>query len=131
LFMKINILKSSRCQSRVFNHCYAGSIPFTLQISFYSFSAKVIDSPNASNFTSFVFSESRIPRPCQLCCRDCPYSLWLHDSSTYKLHFTTFMKFGSHYSSCASSFTPFALSESHDRFAPGIIRLTNFNALRF
>ena len=53
--------------------------------------------------------------------RDCPDSLWLQDSSTYELNFTTFMKFWSHYSSCASSFIPFALSESHDRFAPGII----------
>jgi len=30
------------------------SISFTLQISFHSFSANVIDSTNASNFTSFV-----------------------------------------------------------------------------
>jgi len=47
-------------------------------------------------------------------------AFWLQDSSNYKLHFTTFMKFGSYYSSCASSFTPFALSGSHDRFVPGI-----------
>jgi len=39
----------------------------------------------------------QIPRPCQLCWRDC--------------------------SSYALSFTPFALSGSHYRYAPGIVRL--------
>ena len=54
---------------------------------------------------SLVFRESQILRPCQLRWRDC--------------------------SSCASSFTPFALNGSHDRCAPRIIRPTSFNALCF
>src|SRR5664280_3648141 len=62
-----------------------------------------------------------VPRPCQLCWRDCPYNLWLQDSSTIQFQCTAFLKLEFHYSSCASCFAVLVIPR---RYAPGIVRLT-------